>query len=257
MIELSGLHKSFMSGTGKKRIRVVAVEEVSLIARDGEITALLGPNGAGKTTTLRMIASLIQPDRGHASIDGCDCASAATAARERMGVLSEARGLYNRLTAVENIRYFGRLRGMSDFAIDASLAKLAHLIDMTDLLPRRVEGFSQGERMKVAIARAMIHDPKNLILDEPTNGLDIMSTRALRDLVRRLRDEGKCLLMSSHIMQEVSALADRIVVIAKGRAVNQGTVEELIALAGADNLEDAFVTLTGAGVARLTGDQAP
>ena len=244
MIEVSGLHKSFMSGTGRKRIRVVAVEEVSLTAADGEITALLGPNGAGKTTTLRMIGTLVKPDRGRALIDGCDCADASTAARERMGVLSEARGLYNRLTALENIRYFGRLRGMSDFAIDARLAKLAHLIDMAELLPRRVEGFSQGERMKVAIARAMIHDPKNLILDEPTNGLDIMATRALRELVRRLRDEGKCLLMSSHIMQEVSALADRIVVIAKGRAVNQGTAGELMLLAGADNLEDAFVLLT-------------
>jgi sodium transport system ATP-binding protein len=256
MIETQGLHKSFSSGTGKKRSQVVAVETVSLSARDGEITALLGPNGAGKTTTLRIIATLVKPDRGLAKVDGCDCSLAATAARQRMGVLSEARGLYNRLTALENIRYFGRLRGMPDAAIDASLAKLAHLIEMTELLPRRVEGFSQGERMKVAIARAMIHDPKNLILDEPTNGLDIMSTRAMRVLIRRLRDEGKCVLMSSHIMQEVSALADRIVLIAKGRAVSQGTALELMALAGATNLEDAFVVLTeAAGLALPAGNR--
>jgi sodium transport system ATP-binding protein len=166
------------------------------------------------------------------------------AARKVLGVLSEARGLYNRLTARENIRYFGRLRGMGDEAIDSAIGRLAEMIEMSELLERRCEGFSQGERMKVAIARALIHDPQNLVLDEPTNGLDIMSTRALRELIRRLRDAGKCILMSSHIMQEVSALSDHIVVVSKGRAVNQGTPAQLIEQTGAANLEDAFVQLT-------------
>jgi sodium transport system ATP-binding protein len=244
MIEARNLNKSFTSGSGNKAKRVTAVQDVSLVARDGAITGLLGPNGAGKTTSLRIIATLVKPDSGQALVDGHDTVSDAMAARRALGVLSEARGLYNRLTARENIRYFGRLRGMSDAAIEAGIVRLAELIDMTELLNRRTEGFSQGERMKVAIARALIHDPQNLVLDEPTNGLDIMSTRALRELIRRLRDAGKCILMSSHIMQEVSSLSDHIVVVTRGLAVNQGTPAELIERSGAANLEDAFVLLT-------------
>ena len=244
MIEARNLNKSFTSGSGSKAKRVTAVHDVSLVAQDGAITGLLGPNGAGKTTSLRIIATLVKPDGGQALVDGHDSVNDAMAARRSLGVLSEARGLYNRLTARENIRYFGRLRGMSDAAIETSICRLAELIDMTELLNRRTEGFSQGERMKVAIARALIHDPQNLVLDEPTNGLDIMSTRALRELIRRLRDTGKCILMSSHIMQEVSALSDHIVVVSHGRAVNQGTPAELIERTGAANLEDAFVLLT-------------
>ncbi len=245
MIECRNLHKVFVTGSGKKRRQVTAVENVSLIAHDGQVTGLLGPNGAGKTTTLRMIATLVKADQGAALIDGFDCNAEAASARSVLGVLSEARGLYQRLTARENIRYYGRLRGMRDAVIDEAIDRLAELIDMQLLLERRCEGFSQGERMKVAIARALIHDPQNLLLDEPTNGLDIMSTRALRDLIRRLRDAGKCVLMSSHIMQEVTALSDRIVVIAHGHAIEQGTPSELIERAGAANLEDAFVILTG------------
>jgi sodium transport system ATP-binding protein len=244
MIEARNLNKSFTSGKGKSAKRVTAVHDVSLIARDGAITGLLGPNGAGKTTSLRIIATLVTPDQGQALVDGHDTILDAMAARKVLGVLSEARGLYNRLTARENIRYFGRLRDMTDDAIDAGIGRLAELIDMNELLDRRTEGFSQGERMKVAIARALIHDPQNLVLDEPTNGLDIMATRALRELIRRLRDAGKCILMSSHIMQEVSALCDHIVVVSHGRAVNQGTPSELIERTGAANLEDAFVLLT-------------
>ncbi len=244
MIEARNLNKSFISGKGKTAKRITAVHDVSLIAQDGAITGLLGPNGAGKTTSLRIIATLVAPDQGQALVDGHDSVTDAMAARKVLGVLSEARGLYNRLTARENIRYFGRLRGMGDEAIDAGIGRLAGMIEMSELLERRCEGFSQGERMKVAIARALIHDPQNLLLDEPTNGLDIMSTRALRELIRRLRDAGKCILMSSHIMQEVSALSDHIVVVSKGRAVNQGTPAQLIEQTGAANLEDAFVQLT-------------
>ena len=244
MIEIRDLYKSFDTGTGKNKKRVDAVRGVSMSAPDGSITGLLGPNGAGKTTTLRMISTLVIPDRGSAHVDGMDTVTQAMPVRSALGVLSDARGIYNRLTARENIRYYGRLRGMPLAGVDRAIEHLAELIDIGSLLDRRTEGFSQGERMKVAIARALIHDPQNLLLDEPTNGLDIMSTRALRDVLRNLKAAGKCIVMSSHIMQEVSALADRIVIIADGRAVAEGTKEELIAKAGAQSLEDAFVSLT-------------
>ena len=248
MIEVDALKKSFVAkGEGGKRGKartVEAVRGVSFVAADGQTTGLLGPNGAGKTTTLRMIATLVVPDSGHARVDGHDSVAEATAVREHLGVLSDARGLYVRLTARENIRYYGRLRGMSDARIDASIDNLALLLEMKPLLDRRTDGFSQGERMKVAIARALVHDPQNLVLDEPSNGLDVTATRALRGLIRQLRDAGKCVLMSSHIMQEVVALADRIVIVAEGRAVASGTTEAVLAEAGATDLEDAFFKLT-------------
>jgi sodium transport system ATP-binding protein len=255
MIVVENLVKSFVSsGDGKRRSRgqprdskrIEAVRGVSFSAVDGAVTALLGPNGAGKTTTLRMIATLVKPDGGSAQVDGHDAVTDAIAVRTRLGVLSDARGLYVRMTARENVRYYGRLRGMDDRAIDVAVTRLADLLDMGAILDRRTDGFSQGERMKVAIARALVHDPQNLILDEPTNGLDVTSTRALRELLRHLRDAGKCIVMSSHVMQEISALADRIVIIAKGSIVADGTTEALIAQAGAANLEDAFFKLTEA-----------
>ncbi len=245
MIEVSALHKSFLTGTGRAKQLIPAVRGISFSATDGQVTGLVGPNGAGKTTTLRMIATLVVPDSGHATIDGLDSVTDSLEVRKSLGVLSDARGLYSRLTTRENIRYYGRLRGMADPAIDAALERLAGLIEMGPLLERRAEGFSQGERMKVAIARALIHDPKNLVLDEPTNGLDILSTRALRELIRRLKDAGKCILISSHIMQEIVALADSIVIVAEGRTVARGTADELLEATGASNLEDAFVALTG------------
>jgi sodium transport system ATP-binding protein len=249
MIEAEELAKSFVTKTdGKSRSRVArrvdAVRGVSFVADDGAITGLLGPNGAGKTTTLRMIATLVLPDAGRARVDGHDSAVDPVAVRERLGVLSDARGLYVRLTARENIRYYGRLRGMSDDAIDVAIDRLADLLEMRAIVDRRTDGFSQGERMKVAIARALVHDPQNLMLDEPSNGLDVTATRALRALLRRLRDAGKCIVMSSHIMQEVTALADRIVIVAEGRAVANGTTDSVIAEAGAVDLEDAFFKLT-------------
>ncbi len=233
-----------------KRFGVVeAVRQVSFAAPDGAITGLLGPNGAGKTTTLRMISTLVAATAGAASVDGHDCAREPLAVRGRIGMLSDARGLYGRLTARENIAYYAELRGMPRAAASAAIDRLAELLEMAQLLDRRTDGFSQGERMKVAIARALVHDPPNVILDEPTNGLDVMTTRKLRDVVRRLRDQGKCVLFSSHVMQEMSALCDAIVIVARGAVVARGTAAELLAASGRDNLEDAFVRLAGEGAA--------
>ena len=237
MIEVTDLAKHF--GT------VQAVRHVSFRAPDGAITALLGPNGAGKTTTLRMIATLVAPTHGNARVDGIDCSAEPLAVRARIGVLSDARGLYARLTARENIRYYGALRRMPDAAIESSIERLSDLLDMGELLDRRTDGFSQGEKMKVAIARTLVHDPPNVMLDEPTNGLDVMTTRKLREVIRRLRDAGKCVLFSSHVMQEVSALCDEIVIVARGSVVAQGTADELLAASGCATLEDAFVHLAG------------
>jgi len=228
---------------------VEAVRQVSFTAPDGRITALLGPNGAGKTTTLRMISTLVQPTGGCAKVDGLDIAAEPLAVRARVGMLSDARGLYARLTARENIAYYGALRGLPADAADRSIARLADLFDMKPLLDRRVDGFSQGERMKVAIARALVHDPPNVILDEPTNGLDVMTTRSLREVIRTLRAEGKCVLFSSHVMQEVSAVCDEIVIVAHGCVVAQGTAEALLAASGRSDLEEAFVHLTGEALA--------
>lgn len=237
MISVEQLHKQF----GEK----VAVDDVTFTAQDGQVTGLLGPNGAGKTTTLRMLYSLIRPDRGRALVDGIDVSVDPVAVRRRIGVLPDARGLYPRLTVREHIRYFGKLHGLAGAALDRRVDELADLLDIRELLDRKTEGFSQGERMKVAIARALVHSPKNVMLDEPTNGLDVMSTRAMRQVIRRLREGGTCVLFSSHVMQEVSALCDRIVVIAKGRVVADGTPPEILARAGLTSLEDAFVRLVG------------
>jgi sodium transport system ATP-binding protein len=237
MIEVRGLHKEFG--------RVVAVDDVSFSAADGVVTGLLGPNGAGKTTTLRMLTTLVSPDRGTALIDGQDVALDPVEARRRIGVLPDARGLYPRLTAREHVHYAGELHGLRGEALRARTDELLELLDMRGIADRRAEGFSHGERVKVALARALVHGPRNVMLDEPTNGLDVMSTRAVRDLIRRLREQGKCVLFSSHIMQEVSALCDRIVVIAHGRVVAEGTPEEIKTRAGKDSLEEAFVSVIG------------
>jgi sodium transport system ATP-binding protein len=237
MIEVKELHKHFGA--------VKAVDGVSFAARDGEITGLLGPNGAGKTTTLRMLYTLMQPDRGQVLIDGIDVAKDALAVRRQLGVLPDARGLYKRLTARENIDYFARLQGMDETLIRTRREQLIKGLDMADIADRRVEGFSQGQRVKTAIARALVHDPKNVILDEPTNGLDVMATRSMRQFMRHLKEEGRCVLFSSHIMQEVAALCDRIVVIAHGRVVADETPDALRAQTGEANLEDAFVKIIG------------
>ena len=241
MINANDLHKSFKTRAGV----VNAVDGVSFTARDGEITGLLGPNGAGKTTTLRMLYTLMTPDRGSVTVDGMDAARDPESVRRALGVLPDARGVYKRLTARENIAYFGELHGLSKATIAQRTRALSTALDMDDILDRQTEGFSQGQRTKTAIARALVHDPRNVILDEPTNGLDVMTTRALRELVRRLRDSGKCVLFSSHVMQEVSALCDEVVILARGAVVASGSAPQLLAASGRDNLEDAFVALAG------------
>jgi sodium transport system ATP-binding protein len=241
MIEVENLRKTFKAKTGP----VKAVDGVSFVARDGEITGLLGPNGAGKTTTLRMLYTLMSPDAGRVRIDGTDVAADPTAVRRVLGVLPDARGIYKRFSARENVAYFGRLHGLDDATIAKRTDTLVTALEMSDFAERRAEGYSQGQRTKTAIARAMVHDPRNVVLDEPTNGLDVMTTRAMRGFLRQLRAEGRCVLFSSHIMQEVAALCDRIVVIAKGRVVADGTADELRQRTGLPNLEDAFVKIIG------------
>ncbi|MBF6023249.1 ATP-binding cassette domain-containing protein [Lysobacter niastensis] len=241
MIIAKDLHKSFKTKTGTVR----AVDGVHFEARDGEITGLLGPNGAGKTTTLRMLYTLMKPDAGEVLVDGVDAARDPAAVRRALGVLPDARGVYKRLTARENIAYFGELHGMAQAAIAQRTQVLSAALQMDDILDRQTEGFSQGQRTKTAIARALVHDPRNVILDEPTNGLDVMTTRAMRGFLQQLRSEGRCVIFSSHIMQEVAALCDRIVIIAQGRVVASGTADELRAQTGEANLEDAFVKAIG------------
>ena len=238
MIEVAELRKRF--GT------VTAVDGVGFTAPDGRVTGLLGPNGAGKTTTLRMLCGLVQPDSGQVRVDGVDAAAHPLEVRARLGVLPDTRGLYPRLTPREHIRYFGRLQGMQGAELESRIEALVQAFDLGEVVDRRAEGFSQGERTKVALARALVHDPGNVLLDEPTNGLDVMTTRATREWIRDLRRRGKCVVFSSHVMQEVSALCDTIVIVSHGRVVAHGTPEELLALSGAATLEDAFVALAGA-----------
>jgi sodium transport system ATP-binding protein len=260
MIEVQDLSRRFVQGRGRKARTVQAVDGVSFTAANGRITGLLGPNGAGKTTTLRMVAALLKPDAGRITVDGLDVAAQPQQALARMGVLSDARGLYTRLSARENILYFARLHGVPPELAEDRVERLADTLDMRPLLDRRTEGFSQGERMKTALARALIHDPPNIILDEPTNGLDVLATRSLRESLKRLRDEqGKCIIFSTHIMQEVQRLCDQVVVVAQGRTVAKGTVDELSARTGLADFEETFVALAfgaGAGSASPAGYDA-
>jgi sodium transport system ATP-binding protein len=237
MIRVEDLRKRFGA--------VTAVDGVSFVASDAAVTGLLGPNGAGKTTTLRMLYAVMRPDEGRIHVDDVDAVAEPQRAQGRLGVLPDGFGLYPRLTAREHIRYFGELHGISGPRLAARTSELLDLLDMKVIADRRVAGFSHGERTKVALARTLVHDPQNVLLDEPTNGLDVMSTRAVREIIRRLRQDGRCVLFSSHVMQEVSALCDSIVVIARGRVIAHGTADELRAQTGHDNLEDAFVALAG------------
>ena len=237
MIRIEHLHKRF----GEVR----AVDGVSFSAEDGAVTGLLGPNGAGKTTTLRMLYTLMRPDEGRIVVDGIDAVTDPAGARFALGVLPDQSGLYPRLTAREHIEYFGELQGVTGAELRRRIEHLLKMLDMSEIADRRVAGFSHGERTKTALARAIVHGPKNVLLDEPTNGLDVMSTRAVREIIRRLKGEGHTVLFSSHVMQEVSALCDRIVVIARGKIVADGTQDDLRRQTGHDNLEDAFVALSG------------
>jgi sodium transport system ATP-binding protein len=243
MIEATALCKRFG--------QVDAVSAVSFTARDGEITGLLGPNGAGKSTCLRMLYGVLTPDSGSARIDGIDIRGETSAARAHLGVLPHAAGLYNNLSARENIAYFGSLQGMGRDRLQARTAELAAALGMAGFIDRRVKGFSQGQRIKVALARSLVHDPGNLILDEPTNGLDVMAIRNLRDMLRALKAQGRCILFSSHVMQEVAALCDRVVIIGRGCVLADDTPRAIREQSGTETLEEAFLQVLGdtAGVA--------
>ena len=234
MIDVDGLEKSFKA--------VHALKGVSFRAEDGEITGLIGPNGAGKTTTLRILYTVLKPDRGSAAVDGFD-----VRAERREVQLADSRGLYPRLTAREHVRYFGRLHGLKGADLERRIDRLVEMLDMGEFADRRAKGFSKGQTMKVALARALVHEPHNVLLDEPTNGLDVASARATRALIRRIRDEGRCVLFSSHIMTEVEQLCDKLVVIGDGAVIANGTVDELRRQTGQDDLEEAFMLATGTG----------
>ena len=237
MIEARGLSKQFGA--------VRAVDSVSFMARDGEITGLLGPNGAGKSTCLRLLYGVLEADAGASLIDGADIAGETSAARARLGVLPHAAGLYGNLTARENIAYFGALQGLSAAMVAARLQELERTLEMSSFIDRRAKGFSQGQRVKTALARALIHSPRNLILDEPTNGLDVMAIRNLRELLLRLKGEGHCILFSSHVMQEIAALCDRVVIIGSGTLLADDTPLNIRERCGASTFEDAFLRVLG------------
>jgi sodium transport system ATP-binding protein len=239
VIEARGLSKRFGE--------LAAVRDVSLQAPDGRITGLLGPNGAGKSTTLRMLYTVLRADAGDALIDGISVRTDALLARRAIGVLPHGAGIYPHLTARENILYFGELHGLSRPDRERRADELIALLEMGEFAARRAKGYSQGERLKTALARALVHRPRNLLLDEPTNGLDVMAVRSLRRLLERLRADGHCVLLSSHVMQEVAALCDDVVVIARGAVRAAGTLEAIRARTGCVNLEDAFVSLIGTG----------
>ncbi len=237
MIEAAHLSKRFGA--------IDAVLDVSFVARDGEITGILGANGAGKSTCLRMLYGVLTPDSGRASVDGIDIRGETSKARAHLGVLPHAAGLYGNLTARENIEYFGALQGVDAARLRTRIDELARLLGMDSFIDRRAKGFSQGQRIKVALARALVHDPGNIVLDEPTNGLDVMAIRSLRDMLLDLKREGRCVLFSSHVMQEVAALCDRVVIIGHGRILADETVESIRERSGAASLEEAFLRVLG------------
>ncbi|MBS05116.1 MAG: ABC transporter [Gammaproteobacteria bacterium] len=235
MIEVQNVSKTFGD--------VTAVHDVSFTARDGEVTGLLGPNGAGKSTTLRVIYGVIKPTGGSASVDGINVTERPLEAQRRMGILPDRVGLYSRLTAREHLRYFGRLQHLEANSLESRIDELVRLLDMQGIADRRAEGYSQGERMKVCLGRALLHEPGNVLLDEPTNGLDVMTTRTVRELIGELRRRSVNVLFSSHLMHEVARLCDHIVIVAQGTVVASGTTDEIRAAAEDDNLEEAFVKL--------------
>jgi sodium transport system ATP-binding protein len=237
VIEASHLSKRFGA--------IDAVRDVSFSARDGEITGILGANGAGKSTCLRMVYGVLTPDSGRASVDGIDILGETSKARAHLGVLPHAAGLYGNLSARENIEYFAALQGVAADRLKPRIAELSRLLGMDGFLERRAKGFSQGQRIKVALARALVHDPGNIVLDEPTNGLDVMAIRNLREMLLALKQQGRCVLFSSHVMQEVAALCDRVVIIGHGRVLADETVQAIRERSGAGSLEEAFLQVLG------------
>ncbi|MBH94326.1 ATP-binding cassette domain-containing protein [Idiomarina sp.] len=238
MINVDALTKTFKN--------VQALDSLSFQAKDGEITGLLGPNGAGKTTCLRIIYGLLQADTGKAEIEGVDANQNPIDARRNLGIFPDKFGLYERLTVREQVAYFAGLHGLTGSKQKQAVEQVIEKLDIKELADRRTAGFSQGQRMKVALAQALVHSPKHLILDEPSRGLDVMSTRILRDVLREQRAQGTCILFSSHVMQEVAALCDRVVVMANGKVAAEGTPQELCDMTGEPQLEDAFVKIIGA-----------
>ncbi|MDG2175390.1 MAG: ATP-binding cassette domain-containing protein [Gammaproteobacteria bacterium] len=239
MIEVQGLTKRFKD--------IVAVDSAAFSARDGAITGLLGHNGAGKSTTLRVLYGLLKADAGKAVIDKIDVMKDPLQAQSVIGVMTDAHGLNPRLTAREHIEYFARLRKMTRSDMNRRTELLIEALDMGEIADRRAEGFSQGEKMKVCLSRSLVHDPQNLIMDEPTNGLDVMTTRSVRAIFQNLKKQNKCILLSSHIMQEISALCDEIVVIAEGKVLMQGSLDDLARSTGEKDLEEAFMKITRDG----------
>lgn len=233
MIRVDGLHKSFGE--------VKAVRGVSFAAENGRVTGLLGPNGAGKSTTLRILYTVLKPDSGTATIDGIDVVGDDLAARSRIGTLPHGSGLYPHLTARENIAYYANLYEMPADVIDERVQTVIDQLDIGDFADRRTKGFSQGQRTKVSLARSLVHEPQNILLDEPSNGLDVMATRSLRELIRQLKAVGKCVLFSSHVMQEVAALCDEIVIIAEGQVALHDSPDGIRNATGCADLEEAFV----------------
>ncbi|WP_426359882.1 ATP-binding cassette domain-containing protein [Pseudocolwellia sp. HL-MZ19] len=242
MIEVNNLHKSFLR---TKKQQVKALNGLSFTAKDGEITGILGPNGAGKTTCLRTLYGLLKADSGSAIIDGIQVSQSPIEARAKLGIFPDKFGLYERLTAYEQIDYFASIHGLQGAAKHKAIEVIIQELEMEELAHRKTQGFSQGQRMKVTLAQALVHQPQNFVLDEPTRGLDVMSTRVLRNHLAKFRDKGHCILFSSHVMQEVAALCDRVIIVANGKLAAQGTPQELCDLAGEKLLEDAFVKLIG------------
>jgi sodium transport system ATP-binding protein len=234
-----------VDGIAKRFGAVQALAGVSFAAADGRITGLLGPNGAGKSTCLRILSTVLTPDAGRATIGGIDLAAAPLEARRQLGVLPHNSGLYQQLTARENIAYYGRLHGIDEATLARRVDGLIERLDLRAVADRKAKGFSQGERTKVALARALVHEPQHLLLDEPTSGLDVMATRHLRDWLRELRGQGRCVLLSSHVMQEVEALVDDLVIVSAGRITLRGTPAELAERFPGRNLEEIFVSAVG------------
>lgn len=249
MIIANQLHKSFKRQGASRRSpkseqRISAVKSVSFTAQDGRITGLLGPNGAGKSTTLRMLATLIKPEAGEATIDGHDVASQVLQVRNHLGFMPHNAGIYPRLTARENVHYYARLCGLNRKQSQQRTGELIEQLGMAKFADRRANGFSQGQKTKVALARALVHRPQTLMLDEPTNGLDVMATRGLREIIRQLAADGHCILFSSHIMQEVAALCDHIAIISDGTVAMEDSLHGILERTGQTDLEDAFVQAT-------------
>lgn len=244
MIQVAGLTKIF---NDKKRGEIVAVNNLKFNCREGQIFGLLGPNGAGKTTTLRILATMMLPTKGEVIINGFDVVKDANKVRRQIGFLSSETGLYDRFTPRETIKFFGRINGMEDKIIEKKMAEIFHNLDMEDFQDVRVHKLSTGMKQKLSIARCIIHDPPILILDEPTLGLDIITARTVTGYVKRFREQGKCIIYSTHLMREAERLCDVIAIIHQGNLIAQGTLEELKKNSSSEDLEEIFFELITQG----------